>query len=342
MRRTTIRDIAARTGMSITTVSLVLNKRPSKISEETKRKVIEAARELNYSPNQLAVGLITKRTQTLGLIVSDISNIFFSILAKGVEQSCQKEGWSVVLCNSWDLHERDMKLISVLAGRGVDGIIYCMSSDSDEEKAKESYGLLKKYNVPYIEIDSDYAGDARHNVFFDNERGGYLAARHLIENGHRRIACITGPNGPSYVSGRIQGYRKALAEAGIAYDPDILVEGDYSMESGIRAIDALEGKDFTALFAFNDMMAFGAFKAFRERGIQIPGDLSLVGYDDVPLCELLEVPLTTIKQPIYEMGITAARNMIRYIETENDEDTNVCFFPTLMERKSVRNLNAAK
>lgn len=339
MKRTTIRDIAAYTGMSITTVSLVLNNRPSKISEETKKKVVEAAKELNYSPNQLAVGLITKRTQTLGLIVSDISNIFFSILAKGVEQACQKEGWSVVLCNSWDLHERDMELIGVLTSRGVDGIIYCMSSDSDEKTAKESYALLKKYNVPYIEIDSDYAGGAKHNVFFDNEKGGYLAARHLIENGHRRIACITGPNGPRYRSGRIEGYRKALAEAGIPYDPELLVEGDYTMESGIRAVDQLCGKDFTGLFAFNDMMAFGAFKAFRERGIYVPKDISLVGYDDVPLCELLEVPLTSVKQPIYEMGITAARNMIRYIETGGGEDTNVCFAPELMERKSVRNIN---
>ena len=340
MKRTTIRDIANETGMSITTVSLVLNNRPSKISEATKKKVVEAAKRLNYSPNKLAVGLITKKTQTLGLIVSDISNIFFSILAKGVEQACQREGWSVVLCNSWDLHERDMKLIEVLTGRGVDGIIYCMSSDSDEEKAKESYALLQKNNMPYIEIDSDYAGTARHNVFFDNEKGGYLAARHLIENGHQRIACITGPNGPDYVSGRIEGYRKALAEAGIPYEADLLVEGDYTMESGIRAAEQLIGKDFTAVFAFNDMMAFGAFKTFRDRGIRVPEDISLVGYDDVPLCELLEVSLTTVKQPIYEMGMTAAKNMIRYIETGSDEDTNVCFEPQLMERNSVKNLNA--
>lgn len=339
MKRTTIRDIAAYTGMSITTVSLVLNNRPSKISEETKRRVVEAAKELNYSPNQLAVGLITKRTQTLGLIVPDISNIFFSILAKGVEQACQRAGWSVVFCNSWDVHERDMELIGVLTARGVDGIIYCMSSDSDAGKAQESYALLKKYNVPYIEIDSDYAGTARHNVFFDNEKGGYLATRYLIENGHRKIACITGPNGPDYTSGRIEGYRRALAEERIICDPDLMVEGDYTMESGYRAVEKLCTKDFTGLFAFNDMMAFGAFKAFRERGILVPGDISLVGYDDVPMCELLEVPLTSVKQPILEMGIAAAQNMIQYIETGSDEDTNVCFPPVLMERKSVRNLN---
>ena len=336
--RTTIRDIAAHTGMSITTVSLVLNNKPSKISEKTKKKILEAAKELNYNPNQLAVGLITKKTRTLGLIVSDISNIFFSILAKGVEQACQKEGWSVVLCNNWDLHERDMELIEVLAGRGVDGIIYCMSSDSNREKALESYELLKKNNMLFIEIDNDYDGGAKHNVFFDNEKGGYLAARHLIDCGHTKIACITGPNGPSYTSGRIQGYRKALAEAGIACDSNLLVEGDYTMESGVLAAETLWGRDFTAIFAFNDMMAFGAFKFFREQGVRVPEDISLVGYDDVPLCELLEVPLTTIRQPILEMGNTAALNMIRFIETGSDEDTNVRFTPVLMERKSVRHI----
>lgn len=337
--RTTIRDIANYTGLSITTVSLVLNNKPSKIPEKTKQKVIEAAEELNYSPNHLAVGLVTKRTQTLGLIVSDISNIFFGILAKGVEKACQKEGWTVMLCNSWDLHERDMELIRVLTNKSVDGIIYCMSSDSDREKAEESYNLLKKSNVPFIEIDSDFAETAKHNVFFDNEKGGYLATKHLIEMGHRRIACITGPKGVDCQKGRIQGYRMALEESGIPYDPSIMVEGYYSMESGIKAAEQLKGKDFTGIFAFNDMMAFGVFKALKQMNIHVPEDISLVGYDDVPLCEILEVPLTTIKQPIYEMGYAAAQNMIQLIKTGSDEDTNVIFSPVLMERKSVKNIN---
>lgn len=336
--RTTIRDIANYTGLSITTVSLVLNNKPSKIPEKTKQKVIEAAEKLNYSPNHLAVGLVTKRTQTLGLIVSDISNIFFGILAKGVEKACQKEGWTVMLCNSWDLHERDMELIRVLTNKSVDGIIYCMSSDSDREKAEESYNLLKKSNVPFIEIDSDFAETAKHNVFFDNEKGGYLATKHLIEMGHRRIACITGPKGVDCQKGRIQGYRMALEESGIPYDPSIMVEGYYSMESGIKAVEQLKGKDFTGIFAFNDMMAFGVFKALKQMNIHVPEDISLVGYDDVPLCEILEVPLTTIKQPIYEMGYAAAQNMIMLIQRGSDEDTNVMFSPVLMERKSVKNI----
>ena len=336
--RTTIKDIANYTGLSITTVSLVLNNKPSKISEKTKQKVIEAAKKLNYSPNHLAVGLITKRTQTLGLIVSDISNIFFSILAKGVEKACQKEGWSVMLCNSWNSHERDMELIQLLINKSVDGIIYCMSSDSDEEKADESYALFKKSNMPFIEIDSDFDRTAKHNVFFDNEKAGYLATMHLIENGHGRIACITGPKDVECLNGRIKGYRMALEESGIPYDPSIMVEGDYSMESGIKAVKQLKDKDFTGIFAFNDMMAFGAFKGLKGMNIHVPEDISLVGYDDVPLCEILEVPLTTIRQPIYEMGYAAAQNMIMLIQTGSDEDTNVMFSPILMERKSVKNI----
>lgn len=342
MKRTTIKDIAAYTGMSITTVSLVLNDRPSKISEETKKRVIEAARKLNYSPNQLAVGLITRKTKMLGLIVPDISNVFFSMLAKGVESFCQQEGWSVLLCNSGNTCSRDMDLINMLADRGAEGIVYCMSDDCNEEKAKETYGLFRKKNVPYIEIDSVFDPmTAKYNVYFENKTGGYLATKYLIQHGHRKIACITGPTGlesPGIVSGRMEGYKSALAEAGIPLDPSLMVTGDYSMESGFRAVEELCGKDFTALFAFNDMMALGALKAFRERGIRIPDDISMVGYDDIPMCELLEVPLTSIKQPIYEMGKAAAKNLIEYIHTGDDLPVSIGFKPVLMERKSVKSL----
>jgi LacI family transcriptional regulator len=336
--RSTIKDIAQYSGMSVTTVSLVLNRKPSRISESTRRKVLEAARELNYSPNQLATGLITRRTRTLGLIVSDISNIFFSTLAKGIEKACEKERWSVILCNSWDMHSRDVELIRILTDKRVDGIIYNMNSESDEQMAKEIYEILNNSNIPFIEIDSMYSGNARHNVYFDNEKAGYMATRHLIENGHRKIACITGTNGIIQSSGRIRGYRNAIADVGIREDLGLLVEGNFTMESGALAVEKLVGKDYTAIFAFNDMMAFGAFKAMKERNIRIPEDISLIGYDDVPFCEILEVPLTTVRQPVYEMGHVAAENIIKLITSGSDEDTNVTFAPKLIVRKSVKNI----
>lgn len=337
--RTTIRDIANYTGLSITTVSLVLNNKPSKIPERTKRKVFEAAEQLNYSPNYLAVGLVTKSTKIIGLITTDVSNTFYGILAKGVEKACQELGWSVMLCNSWDSHERDMELIRVLANKSVDGIIYCMSSDSDRKKAEESFQLLKKNKIPCIMIDNDFGGMMKHNVFFDNEMGGYLATEHLIKNGHRRIACITGPRGvDEWQKGRIQGYKRALSEASITYDPDIMAEGDYTMESGIEAVEKLKNKEITGIFAFNDMMAFGAFKALKNAGINVPEDISLVGYDDIPFCEILEVPLTTVKQPVYEMGHSAAENMIKIIKTGVEKKLNLKFSPILIDRKSVKNI----
>jgi LacI family transcriptional regulator len=337
--RSTIKDIARRVGMSVTTVSLVLNRKPSRISEDTKRKVLNAARELEYSPNQLATGLITKRTRTLGLIVSDISNIFFSTLVKGIEKVCEKERWSVILCNSWDMHSRDVELIRILTDKRVDGIIYNMNSESDERMAKEIYEILNGSNIPYIEIDSEYSGNARHNVYFDNEKAGYMATRHLIENGHRKIACITGANGIIQSRGRIRGYRDALANAGIREDLGLLVEGNFTMESGFSAVEKLVGKDYTAIFAFNDMMAFGAFKAMKERNIKVPEDISIIGYDDVPFCEILEAPLTTVRQPVYKMGRVAAKNIIKLITSGSDEDTNVTFAPKLIVRKSVKNIN---
>lgn len=341
-KRTTIRDIAAHSGMSITAVSLVLNNKPCKISEASRHKIFAAAKALNYAPNQMAVGLVTRRTRTLGLIVSDISNTFFSILTKGVEAACQEQGWSVVLCDTWDRHARDLALIDMLAGRGVEGIIYCMSADSHAEQARESYERFERYSLPFVEVDSDFTRGARHNVYFDNETGGYLAARHLVEHGHRRIACITGPGGADMAKGRMQGYRKALEEAGIPFDASLIAEGDYTMDSGASALRRLWGREFTAVFAFNDMMAIGALKAFRELGVSVPGEVSLVGYDDIPVSEMLEVPLTTVHQPVYEMGRAAAQNMIDLIEDGSDKDMNVCFAPTLVERRSVRDIKPQK
>lgn len=336
--RTTIKDISNYTGLSITTVSLVLNNKPSKIPEKTRQRVIEAAKKLNYSPNHLAVGLVTRRTQTLGLIVTDISNNFYGILAKGVERACQEKGWNVILCNTWNSHDRELDLIRVLKNKSVDGIIYCMGASVTRKEAKESFYLLKNSKIPFIAIDNDFIGLVKHNVYFDNKMGGYLATKYLIEKGHSRIACITGPKGIDMKKGRIEGYKQALEEASIPYDSKIVVDGDYTMEAGIKAIERLKDKDFSVVFAFNDMMAIGVLKALKKKKIKVPDDISLMGYDDLPFCEVLEVPLTTIKQPVYEMGYTSAEKMIKLIQNEIEGNLDIMFEPILMERDSVKKI----
>lgn len=331
--RTTIKDIAAKTNLSVTTVSLVLNNKPSKISQKTRELVLKTAREMNYRPNQLAVGLIKKRTKTLGLIVSDIRNDFFSSLAKGIEGECRRNGWTLILCNSNDHHDRDIEYINVLASKSVDGILYCMSIDSDYHNFKQSFDLLNELHIPFVLLDRTYPFPHLASVKMDHTLGGYLAAHHLIELGHRRIACVTGPHYLEDSYYRLDGYRKALNEAGIPFDSSIIFEGCYDAESGESAVSALLNKDFSAVFAFNDMMAFGVCRGLKKHGLSVPADISVVGYDDIFLAEALEVPLTTIKQPVGEMGSVATRKIIATIEDEPfTEDT--LFEPKLIIRNS--------
>ena len=191
--RTTIKDIANYTGFSVTTISLVLNNKAKKIPRATRETILNAARELNYHPNQLAVGLVKKRTETIGLIISDVSNVFFANLAKGVEDECRRKGWNLILCNTNDKHERDLSYIQVLADKGVDGILFCMAQDTDQKGARESIDLMKRLRIPFVMIDRFLVEAQCCSVIVDHRQGGYLAARHLLELGHRRIGCVAGP-----------------------------------------------------------------------------------------------------------------------------------------------------
>jgi LacI family transcriptional regulator len=338
----TIKDIAAKTKLSVTTVSLVLNGKQSKIPQKTKDLVIKTAEELHYRPNQLAVGLITKRTKTIGLIVPDIRNNFFSSLAKGIEDECRKNGWTVILCNTSDIHERDLEYINMLASKGVDGILYCMSSDSDIEKFRECYNLLKMHDITFIMLDRSFQLPGLITAKLNHKKGGYLAAKHLIDLGHRRIACVTGPKHLEDSMQRLDGYMKALKEYGIPYDESIIVEGNYHMESGISAVDKLINKNFTAIFAFNDMMAYGVYKGLKAHGLLVPTDISLVGYDDISISEILEVPLTTIHQPVERMGAAAAKHLIEIIEKGSQDKPIPIYSPSLVIRSSTAKLKPTK
>ncbi|GAA0177056.1 LacI family DNA-binding transcriptional regulator [Clostridium sediminicola] len=332
--RVTIKDIAKHTGFSATTVSLVLNGKGKRISDKTKKVIFKAVKELDYRPNQLAVGLVKKRTKTIGLVISDIRNVFFSNLAKGVEDECRKNGWNLILCNTNDLHERDMEYIKVLADKGVDGILYAMSADSNFENASESLSLMDSIKIPYIMIDRTVKEKSCNFVATDHFKGGYLATKHLIELGHKRIACVTGPlylNDSEY---RLEGYKKALNEEGISYDSSIIYEGDYTFDSGKEAIDVLSEKCISAVFAFNDMSAYGVYTQLKKYNYSIPEDISLVGYDDIFFSELLDVPLTTVKQPIYKVGTIAADLIINKKKCDENNLKEIMLTPELIVRES--------
>lgn len=308
--RPTIKDIAAKTGLSVTTVSLVLNNKPSRISAETRELVFKTAKELKYRPNQAAVLLRSGESKTIGLIVPDIRNDFYGNLAKGVEDYCQQHDQAVILCNSTNSYEREREHLNILDSKGVDGIILTLSATGSLETTQKTIDKLTNSGIPFVMFDRSVVSVKSNIVSGDHFHGGYLATQHLLDLGHTKIACITGP---SYLEGsasRFAGYQQALEERGIALDQSLVVASDYSFEGGFDAFDALYKKDFSAVFAFNDMMAFGALKNMESKGIRVPEDLSLVGYDDVFFSQIVNPPLTTIHQPAYEIGMQSAKVLL--------------------------------
>ncbi|ADL05801.1 LacI family DNA-binding transcriptional regulator [Lacrimispora saccharolytica] len=332
--RATIKDIAADTGLSVTTVSLVLNGKAYKIPDDTKKRIMEAAKRLNYRPNQLAVSLVKKRSKTIGLIIPDIGNVFYAHMVKGIEECCRESGRTLILCNTNDRHERDMEYIHLLADQGVDGIIYVMSRESDETAGKQSVELLGQLQMPFVLLDRFLTDADCGEIILDHELGGYLAGRHLAELGHKRIACVTGPARLADSGRRLKGYVRALEEFQIPFDETLIYEGDYTMECGTRAVDALMPHGFTAVFACNDLSAFGVCRQLSKYNLKVPEDVSVVGYDDVLYAEMMAVPLTTVRQPVYEMGVESVKRLISQIKGKKSENKITVFEPKLMIRSS--------
>ncbi len=334
--RATIKDIAKITGFSVTTISLVLNNKADKIPQTTKDIIIQTAKKIKYRPNQIAVGLVKRQTKTLGLIIADIRNVYFANLARGVEDECRKNGWNLILCNTNNKHEREKEYIQVLAAKGVDGLLVVLSADSDEACVKENIEIMEKLNIPYIFLDRYIKGVECPIIRMDNIEGGYLATRHLLELGHRKIACITGPADLSDSDERLQGYKKAIAKAGIPYEETIIYEGSYTWEDGVEAVNYwMENKmDFTAIFAFNDLSAYGVCKQLKKFSLSTPKDISVIGYDNIFFSEVLETPLTTINQPIYEMGLYAAEQLLDVIKNKKSITQFKIFEPELVIRES--------
>ncbi|WP_333647930.1 LacI family DNA-binding transcriptional regulator [Lacrimispora sp.] len=332
--RATIKDIANDTGLSVTTVSLVLNGKAYKIPDDTKKRIMESARKLNYRPNQLAVSLVKKRSKTIGLIIPDIGNVFYAHMVKGIEECCRQYGKTLILCNTNDLHERDMEYIHLLADQGVGGIIYVMSRECGEAAGRKAVRLLEQLQMPFVLLDRFLTETDCAEVILDHEMGGYLAARHLAELGHKRIACVTGPQNLADSARRLKGYARALQEFHIPFNENLVYEGDYTMECGARAVTALMEHEFTAIFACNDLSAFGVCRQLAGYGKRVPGDISVVGYDDAFYTEMLAVPLTTVRQPVYEMGVESVKQLISQIKGKKAEKSHTVFKPELIVRSS--------
>ncbi|MBE3578676.1 LacI family DNA-binding transcriptional regulator [Caldanaerobacter subterraneus] len=330
----TIKDIARLANVSVTTVSRVINNKPEGVSEETRQKILKLVKELGYQPNAIARGLVTKKTKTIGLIIPDISNPFFPDIARGVEDSAHIYGYNVFLCNTDDNLEKESEYIKALKEKYVDGIIFTSSSIPKHEHIIE----LVESGIPVVIMDRRVDSENIYGVFLDNYEGGYIATKHLIDLGHEKIGCITGPLYTKSAKERLEGYKKALLDSGIKIDEKLIFEGDYKINGGIIGAERLlkDNKDMSAIFACNDLMAYGAYKTIRSFGYKIPDDISVVGFDDIQLSQILEPQLTTIKQPAYDMGLTAARMLIKLIEGKKLKKKIINFRPQLVIRQSTK------
>ena len=331
----TMKDIARLAGVSTSTVSHVINKSRF-VSDEIAERVNNAAQQLNYAPSALARSLKMNRTKTIGMLVTTSTNPFFGEVVKGVERSCYHQGYNLILCNTEGDNQRMKASINTLLQKRVDGLLLMCSTLEGER-----LNVFDRYpDIPIVVMDWGPILFASDKIQDNSLQGGYMAAKHLIECGHKEIGCITGPLIRHQAQMRYEGYKRALAEAGIAINPDWIVESDFECEGGYQAFEKLyqRGKLPSALFVSNDMMAMGVIQAASQRGLRVPDDLSLIGYDDVHIAKFMTPALTTIHQPKYRLGKAAVDTLLYRLENPDTTAQVVQLEPTLVVRNSVRKL----
>lgn len=332
----TIRDIAREANVSVTTVSLILNNKPNTVSSSTADRIREIATRNSYFPNHLAVGLVTKKTSTIGLILPNIANNFFAELGKSVDGFCTAAGYSMILSNTNNDPVKDIAAVNMLVNRGIDGLIIAFSQDEDKERSSEFIAVLEQLDVPFVALDSWIDGLKCSGVSIHHSKGGMMATEHLISLGHRQIGCITGPRGSYTAERRLKGYINALMQAGIPFNPDFVATGDYQFESGKSAAKKLIDQGVTAIFASNDLMAYGAYQAVHDLGLSVPEDISIVGFDDLFFSAILPTPLTTIHQSISMLGEKAWNLLFARLQNRNMEDEYYQLEPSLVIRNSAK------
>lgn len=332
--RATIRDVAKKAGYSISTVSLVLNNKNVSISQSTRDKVLAAVKALDYRPNQLAVSMVTKKTNVIGLIIPDNSNMFFADLSKAIEVAAHKAGYNLIYGNSSNDSGHDIEYMRMFTDRQVDGIIFAKSASICAEDDIRAMQFIRESKIPFVSVDRELRGNNIRSVLLDNRRGGYLATRHLLELGHRKIGCVTGPLDLMSSHERLEGYRDALAEYGVPYKEELIAEGDFQMAGSEKPVLQLLRQNVTGIFSFNDMMAYSIYQVMARRSLRIPQDISLVGFDDLWLSDFLQPPLTTVHQPVEEIGRKAVAALVSAMNGEDAGQQNSVLMPTLHVRAS--------
>jgi DNA-binding LacI/PurR family transcriptional regulator len=283
------------------------------VAPETRKRVLAAIEQLGYQPNAIARSLASNRTRTLGLITADFSDYFFTQVIIGAEQEARRAGYFFMLGSTERNLADEPEYIRLLSQYRVDGFFF--ARPSTEEDNRHLITLLRE-GVPLVTTAYYLPGEPMRVVDIDNVDGGYRAAAHLLELGHRHVATITGPRTWKSANDRLTGYVRALQDVGVSHTEELVAEGDWSLPSGYAAMRQILGRgaSFTALFAQNDQMAIGAMRALQEAGRRVPDDVAVIGYDGIPVSEFTSPPLSTMVQPMQEVGRMAARLLIETIE----------------------------
>lgn len=326
----TIREVSKHAQVSVATVSRVVNGNKW-VAEATRQRVLEAMAELGYQPNSFARSLATNKSETIGMVVGDLAGPFFGEMMQFAEQAVRDAGKHLIITSGHSTLEEERDAVQFLLKRRCDALILHLDLMPDAEIVE----LARSQSTPVILVNRLVPELAEQCVYLDNEAGGFLATRHMLDQGHCRIACVTGPLYKADARERLAGYRRALDEAGVAFDQQLVVEGDFMEPGGEVAVTTLLERQvaFSAVVFGNDLMAIGAFNGFKQAGMRIPQDVSLVGYDDVLMAGYVEPPLTTVRVPVAEFGSEAGRLALKLGEGIDCEIHNR-FMPTLIERGS--------
>lgn len=329
-----ITDIARQAGVSTATVSRVINNKESGVSSSTRQRVQAVMDKMHYRPSQLAQGIALSRSKTIGVIIPDISNMFYPQMVRGIDDYISSHGYSMLLYNTDSDPEREKQHLLTMVDKRVDGVLLC-SGVSNEAFLKE----YRKYGVPLALIGrtfDSYLADAC--ITGDNEKGMYISTQYMLSHGHRNILYIDGGAGVTGPICRVSGYRHALIDAGITPNEGLIHQDAFTIQYGFEKVGRLldEGTSFTAIVSGSDLVAIGAIKALTARGLSVPGDIEVMGFDNIELCEIFEPHLSTISKPHYDMASEASRMLLALIDGQQLPINRITVNATMVLRNTTR------
>jgi len=324
-------DIADRLGLSVSQVSRALNNKGD-VAPETKEKIQKLAKRLGYTPDIIAKSLRLKQTRSIGIIQFDVCNPFFATIIKGVDDVAQKHFYSILVSNTYENSARQEQIIKNMISRGVDGLLV---SPSDPYHVCRS--MLMHCNIPVVFFGNCPTDCDAHCIVGDDLLGGYLATKYLLDKGYRKIIYIGAGNGMIYSAKRAEGFMKAVMEKGLPFTKSMIHSVGTTMEAGYMYMKNLLKMNIAidGIFASNDVLSYGCLHALHEIGVQVPGDIGIIGYDEADANEIINPRLTCIEQPKYEIAVTAAELLLKLIETDEKIGPKTQLFtPTLIVRDS--------